>query len=287
MLFYIYTLIFLSQISREISFDLHGSTVLGYYYVEGFFGEPPQKQSLIIDTGSHYLITLCDGCKNCGKRHQNRFFDPSKSSSFHKLDSKDEVLNWNCAMLGRKDCSFETNYSEGSKYTGFLAVDNFKFKSEADSHFPKKMIFGCALRETGLFKTQKADGIIGFGIPSKKAYYFHPPTILEDENSRPSVFSICIGKNGGRISLGDWNKDLHRKNGKALWMKNSGSPWRVQYKILLKKVKLEGNLVSETIENFLDIDEDPKDINNIFLDSGSTITYFNEKLFYELQEAFD
>lgn len=40
---------------------LDGSTELGYYYASLFVGSPPQKQTLIVDTGSGITAFPCSG----------------------------------------------------------------------------------------------------------------------------------------------------------------------------------------------------------------------------------
>lgn len=41
---------------------LFGNSSIGYYYANVEFGEKRFIQSLIVDTGSSYLITDCDTC---------------------------------------------------------------------------------------------------------------------------------------------------------------------------------------------------------------------------------
>jgi hypothetical protein len=40
---------------------LYGDTSLGYYYAYLFVGTPPQKQSVIVDTGSTITAFPCSG----------------------------------------------------------------------------------------------------------------------------------------------------------------------------------------------------------------------------------
>lgn len=42
---------------------LRGDTVLGYYYATLFFGYPPQKETVIVDTGSSITAIPCK-CNN-------------------------------------------------------------------------------------------------------------------------------------------------------------------------------------------------------------------------------
>jgi len=62
------------------------SSSLNYYYVNIYLGTPPQKQSLIIDTGSSLTAVPCKPhIMNCG-RHMNQYYDISKSNTSKVLD---------------------------------------------------------------------------------------------------------------------------------------------------------------------------------------------------------
>jgi hypothetical protein len=54
------------------------SSIINYYYVDVFFGYPPKKQTLIIDTGSGNTGIPCGNlCKpeTCGE-HLNSYYNP-------------------------------------------------------------------------------------------------------------------------------------------------------------------------------------------------------------------
>lgn len=51
-------------------------THFSYVYV----GTPPQRQSVIIDTGSHYTAFPCTGCSQCGQ-HTDSYWDMKNSST--------------------------------------------------------------------------------------------------------------------------------------------------------------------------------------------------------------
>lgn len=58
------------------------SSSLNYYYLNLFLGNPPKKQSLIIDTGSHLTSVPCEQlCESCGK-HLNSYFSISGKKFF-------------------------------------------------------------------------------------------------------------------------------------------------------------------------------------------------------------
>ena len=103
---------------------LFGSFELGYYYVNLFIGTPPQKQTVIVDTGSSLTAIPCSGHKkknsfyinfnvvdcqssSCGS-HIDPHFNSGASSSFHSIDCTNYVGNFQCRSCDQnnKRCSF-------------------------------------------------------------------------------------------------------------------------------------------------------------------------------------
>ena len=55
---------FLQEQNNDLNiftFPLNGSTTLGYYFTTFLIGTPPQRQTLIIDTGSSITAVACSG----------------------------------------------------------------------------------------------------------------------------------------------------------------------------------------------------------------------------------
>lgn len=109
----------LFQHSKSIrNITLSGNSTIGYYFIDAYIGTPPQKQSLILDTGSNLTILPCKGCKEC-RSHINPMFDGSKSSTFKKLKTGDIFVGWKCPFFSTAgECGFSQGYTEGSMYKG-------------------------------------------------------------------------------------------------------------------------------------------------------------------------
>jgi hypothetical protein len=126
----------------------------GTHYAYAYVGTPPQRQSLIIDTGSHYTAFPCTGCNQCGD-HTDKYFSVKDSSTAVVPKCK------------RENCLVSQKYSEGSSWNGYKVVDNFWIGGEhADfvagaTNYAMNLTFACQTEETGLFRTQLADGIMG------------------------------------------------------------------------------------------------------------------------------
>lgn len=95
----------------------------GTHFIHLHCGTPPQKQTLIIDTGSDVTGFVCKGCRNCGSQHN--VFDPDQSSTYQKLTCSD-CLRGKCTKKLRNNpghCYMEASYREGSGWKANEVMD--------------------------------------------------------------------------------------------------------------------------------------------------------------------
>ena len=199
-----------SQNHYEKFFEISGGPEYMYYYAKFQIGSPTKLQSAIIDTGSDTLAFPCDNCQshNCGNHQDNRF-NTKKSNSF-----KFEV-HCPIKIFYQKHhvCQFIKTYAEGSTLLGFLAEDYVRFRNALPVNSYKikkfntnlkkdlrlKAEFGCTTKETGLFKNQYADGILGLDDGSSLI------SSMEKDNSlhgkKVFSFGLCFHKHGGIMSI--------------------------------------------------------------------------------------
>lgn len=92
-------------------------------------------------------------------------YDLDKSTSKHIFDCKKEAKErCECSSDGNHRCHFYQGYMEGSSYTGFMVQDQVYFGDQYKVGYDAfNFVFGCIYKETNLFYTQKADGILGMG----------------------------------------------------------------------------------------------------------------------------
>lgn len=101
--------------TRVVTVPLHATT--GTHHVYMSIGSPPQRQTLIVDTGSRLLAFPCHPCHGCG-RHASKFYshDISTTAVIPKCGS--------CYLSGSKCSEFSNHcvvtqkYTEGSSWTG-------------------------------------------------------------------------------------------------------------------------------------------------------------------------
>ena len=259
-------------------------------------GTPPQRKTVIVDTGSHYTAFPCAGCNNCGEEyHTDLYFDPSKSSTFHQSSCKEHecVASLNTSCHVEDKCSFGQSYAEGSSWRAYEVTDKFAVggntpedgNNAIHSAFAIDFMFGCQNSETGLFITQLADGIMG--MSADKATF--AKKLFDHKKIPHNMFTMCFGKadhstkegvEAGYMTLGGVDTRLHTSP--MIYAKNyrPGGGW---YTINIRKVYLrEGGGLSAAADNpnqkVHTINAPANFGKSAIVDSGTTDTYLNRNL---------
>ena len=136
----------------------------GSHHIYIYVGSPkPQRQTLILDTGSRYMAFPCEPCPDCGHHASPTYFNDTESTThrdnFHpncifakkrKADAKDD------------SCMFDQTYLEGSSWRA-KEVEDMIFLATADQeesveefmpHLAIPFVFGCQYSVTGYFVNQ-------------------------------------------------------------------------------------------------------------------------------------
>lgn len=213
-------------------------------------GSPPQRQSVILDSGSSLLGFPCSDCgRYCGKH-----LDPALNVSLSETAEPYSCFDERCVLAGRQhnlcgssgqslnSCLYYQVYSEGSSIEGFYFSDKIGFapddaisdpeqktKGDRDGSFRdggevrqiRYNHIGCHSRETILFTTQQANGILGVSFPKNGKQATLLDAMLGSMTENPKLFSLCAGEHGGELSVGGYNPALHVKSRAAL-----GSAWK-------------------------------------------------------------
>ena len=173
--------------------------MLGSFYSHIWVGTPPQRVSVIVDTGSHYTAFPCVGC-TCGK-HMDPYFDPKKSSSS------------SIPVCSGTKCYFKQSYSEGSSWHAYKVRDEVWIGGESllsgpnASNLSTKFEFGCQDMETGLFRTQYVDGIMGLaGAEDTLPHILHARGVAKSK-----VFAMCFRLGGGILTIGGVDSSIHAR----------------------------------------------------------------------------
>ena len=88
------------------------------HYVHLYVGTPPQKTSVIVDTGSSLAAMPCADCSGCGKHKTGARFDPSRPGAT-TVDCHHPPTNMRCNGCGSGNkCGYSVSYTEGSSISG-------------------------------------------------------------------------------------------------------------------------------------------------------------------------
>ncbi|GMH88691.1 hypothetical protein TL16_g11229 [Triparma laevis f. inornata] len=173
---------------------------IGTHYADIWVGQPktsdssPQRQTVIVDTGSHYTAFPCTGCTSCGEEyHTNKLYDVTQSSTFHKITCSECDPGGHC---NKNQCEFSQSYTEGSSWKAYQAVDRFwvgranhdQANKEFDYRYAIEFMFGCQYSETGLFIKQLANGIMGMSA-SESTIVKH---LYDQDKIKHNLFTMCF-----------------------------------------------------------------------------------------------
>jgi len=271
-----------------LTVPLHATT--GTHHVHVYIGSPPQRQTLIVDTGSRLMAFPCKPCNNCGK-HASDYYDPVRSTT----DVLPKCGNCYLAELSTclnadQKCHLKQRYTEGSSWSAYELEDlvwfgNSNLEESTDS-FMRLAVpysFGCQIEETGLFKDQYADGILGLAK--------HETSLIQamyDAGSiRNNAFSLCFTRTGGSLSLGGSYAQQHREPMRFSPLATTGSG-KNMYSVNVVEVRVGDICIAcmstdHTIPEELNIFSSGK---GTILDSGTTDTYLPQMLEEPFRKAW-
>eukprot|EP00899_Mesostigma_viride_P019467 jgi/Mesvir1/27521/Mv07283-RA.1 len=201
---------------------------LGYYYVVAHLGTPPQRFTLIVDTGSTMTYVPCKGCgQSCGS-HTDPRFNPELSSTYRGVPcgGSECAATASSRCVGAR-CTYYRHYAEQSSTSGVVATDVLRIGGYL---VLPGFVFGCETQEGGDIYSQEADGILGLGKDSVSL-----PTQLAKQRSHDDLFAICFGgfAGGGGIIFGgsgnvtlpgaqplQWTRLLHNRRHSNYYLVN-------------------------------------------------------------------
>ena len=197
------------------------SWLMGSFFAYLYVGTPAQRVTVITDTGSHHTAFPCIGCA-CGK-HMDAPYNPSLSST--------AIIS----RCGGGKCFMQQSYSEGSSWHAYEVQDRVWVGEETVSTLPQVtqglrgtlstkfslegareavsanwstlFKFGCQDKETGLFRTQEVDGIMGLSAHDNTL----PFALYKAGVTTTKAFAMCMRTTGGVLTLGGVDASLHEE----------------------------------------------------------------------------
>ncbi|KAL4127950.1 hypothetical protein PRIC2_006946 [Phytophthora ramorum] len=253
---------------------------LGTHYTWVYAGTPPQRASVIADTGSGLMAFPCSGCDGCGSHTDQPFMADNSSTLVHVTCSQQSFFQCKECKQTSDTCGISQSYMEGSSWKASVVEDvvylggetsfqDEEMRNRYGTHFQ----FGCQSSETGLFVTQVADGIMGLSNADN-----HIVAKLHRENKIPSnLFSLCFTDQGGTMSVGQANTNAHR--GEISYAKvisdRSASHF---YNVHMKDIRIGGKSINAKEEAYTR--------GHYIVDSGTTDSYLPRALKTEFLQMF-
>lgn len=265
----------------------------GEYFMDVFIGTPPKHFSLILDTGSDLNWIQCVPCHDCFEQN-GPYYDPKDSTSFRNISCRDPRCQLVSSPDPPKPCKSESQscpyyywYGDSSNTTGDFAVETFTVNlttgatGKAEFRRVENVMFGCGHWNRGLFKG--AAGLLGLGrgplsfSSQLQSLYGHSFSYcLVNRNSDTNVSSKLI--------FGE-DKDLLSRpevNFTAL-VAGKENPVDTFYYVEIKYILVGGEVLNIPEETWK---LSPEGYGGTIIDSGTTLSYFQDPAYQVIKEAF-
>lgn len=246
----------------------------GEYLMELAIGTPPVSYPAVLDTGSDLIWTQCKPCTQCYKQ-PTPIFDPKKSSSFSKVSCGSTLCSALPSSTCSDGCDYVYSYGDYSTTQGVLATETFTFGESRKKVSVQNIGFGCGEDNEG-DGFEQASGLVGLG---------RGPLSLVSQLKEPK-FSYCLtpmdDTKASVLLLGSLEKV--KGDTEAITTPLLRNPLQASFYYL----SLEGISVGDTR---LSIEKSTFEVGDdgsggVIIDSGTTITYIEQKAFESLKKEF-
>ena len=251
---------------------IYGSAFkINYYYSNIYLGDDIQKQGLILDTGSSITTSTCSPlCQSCGKHICPPYDIKSKNKIISCSDSKCGMVNSNCNKNKKENenkCSFSISYSEGSTLRGVYINELVRFGKDYKEQDGTYVPMGCTTYENHLFLKQEANGIMGL----RNSENNFVELLYKLGAIKRNIFSLCFEQLGGIFTIGEINNKTHLEKMVFLPSKKVKDKY---FGLNIKSILVNNRKLVNYVENNFN--------NSIYIDSGTTISYFSKTIFDEI-----
>ncbi|XP_049362325.1 aspartic proteinase CDR1-like [Solanum verrucosum] len=267
------------------------------YLMKISIGTPPRETFAIADTGSDLTWIQCKPCTECFDQIFP-LFNPRKSSTYKIIGchSKQCEAVGETVCVRKNVCQYEMHYGDNSYSVGDIASETFTFASttsktnkKVDNISIPQVIFGCGHDNGGTFNNFTA-GIVGLGgskvsfikqldkqIKGKFSYCLIPMDLSLPFSFDPNITSkINFGPKAVVSGPNVLTTPIIRKYPDTFYYLNLKSVSVGGKK--LKYFKSSQLMSSSTAAA-------DKDLGNIIIDSGTTLTIVPEEFYKKLEST--
>ena len=246
----------------------------GEYLIELAIGTPPVSYPAVLDTGSDLIWTQCKPCTRCYKQ-PTPIFDPKKSSSFSKVSCGSSLCSAVPSSTCSDGCEYVYSYGDYSMTQGVLATETFTFGKSKNKVSVHNIGFGCGEDNEG-DGFEQASGLVGLG---------RGPLSLVSQ-LKEQRFSYCLtpidDTKESVLLLGSLGKVKDAKEVVTTpLLKNPLQP--SFYYLSLEAISVGDTRLSIEKSTF-EVGDDGN--GGVIIDSGTTITYIEQKAFEALKKEF-
>ena len=265
--------------ASNVTVPLHAHS--GTHHVHVYIGSPPQRQTLIVDTGSRLMAFPCRPCKKCGT-HASPYFDPTLSTTYRTPTcGQCQLTGISTCSLYNDQCIISQKYTEGSSWNAneledlvWLGSEDITQSIEQHMQLAVPFTFGCQTKIQGLFRKQYADGILGLANheTSMVNAYYRAKAIARN------AYSLCFTPMGGLLSLGGTLPTQHHLEPMQVTPMTGEHGW---YSVHIVSVQVGDIVIASEEDGDAQHSKALAALNGgkgCILDSGTTDTYFPSSL---------
>jgi hypothetical protein len=185
------------------------------------------------------------------------FSDPYSSESYYYSSESpyysSEMSSYsNESMVSGGSCIYSKFYTEGSAIRGRVFIDKVSLGRASNRAEARTALMGCHTQETGLFKNQLPNGIMGLWREG-----WDIVEALADEHLEREVFTFCFAEDGGEMTLGAL--DTARATEPLRFVSYTGV-----YDVPIREISVDGEVVFTGLANAV-------------IETGTTFTYLKPK----------
>jgi hypothetical protein len=226
-----------------------------------------QTQSYLLDTTFSLISSPCNLCKSCHK-HSYPFFTIDNEKDIFSCNSTQCSSIINPTNCESDECHFKVkdDINSDKNLEGILVHSTIYINNMNENNFEQASLssipIGCTTEEGKFYKNKEINGILGLNNNNNTFV----DNIYNLKYIKKNLFTICLSKKGGFLSLGDIVNNSYDNN-------------NIAYINLLNQTQ---NVFNLKIKSF-QIGEQKINLEYIsYIDSSNKLSYFPKNLYNEI-----